>query len=145
MPFQWPLIGFMIRAGANLFTTGNELSDEQNPPVTRLTQTNIHLDVLGTFYPRYAYPYAGVGFGFGSLSYETRNRGTEEFLYTRFNKNYFFIEGLTGIRLSVIENFYPFAEVHFVKYLTSFRNINNDISSLQIGWFLGLEIGFDTM
>lgn len=145
MPFQWPLIGFMIRAGANLFTTNNELSDEENPPVRQLTQTNIHLNLLGTFYPRYVYPYAGIGFGFGSLSFETRDSGTDEFLYTGSTKNYFFIEGLTGIRLSVIKNFYPFVEVRLVKYLTSFRNINSDISSLQYGWYLGLEIGFDTI
>ncbi len=145
LPFQWPLIGFMVRAEANLFGTNSVVSGEGNPIVENLMQTDIHLNVLGTFYPRYLQPYAGVGFGLSSLIYETNDPDAEEFIYTKMRKNCFFMEGLAGFRLSFLRNFYPFIEVHAVRYFTSFRSINNDISSIQFCCRFGLNISFDTI
>jgi len=145
LPFQWPLIGFMVRAEANLFSTNSDFSGERALTVKNLKQTDIHLNILATFYPRYLQPYAGAGFGLSSLIYETNDPDAEEFIYTKMRKNCFFIEGLAGFRLSSVRNFYPFIEVHTVRYFTSFRSINIDISSIQVCWRFGLNISFDTI
>jgi hypothetical protein len=146
LPFQWLLIGFMIKAGGNFFSSDSKLNTGNNALLVYTKQTDIHLNLIGTFYPRYLQPYTGLGIGISSFTYKTYYPDAEETLYNRIQKYPFFIEILAGIRLSLFRNFYPFVSVHYIKYLPGFgeKERLSDISSSQICGYFGLKITFNT-
>lgn len=145
LPFQWPLVGFMIKAEGSFYELNYDISEENTVFGIQSKQSDIHLNIIGTFYTRVIQPYAGLGIGISSFIYERRQ--SESLYFVRIKKNPFFIEGLTGFRVSLPGNFYPFGEIHFIKYLSSFSEsiIKSEISSFQIQWNLGFRIKFDTI
>lgn len=135
----------MIKAQGSFYALNSAITEENTIFGVQSKQSDIHLNLIGTFYQRVIQPYAGIGIGISSFMYERRQ--SESGSYARVKKNPFFVEGLTGFYVSLLSNFYPFGEIHFIKYLSSFGEniIKSEISSFQIQWCLGFRIKFDTI
>jgi hypothetical protein len=147
LPFQWPLVGFMVNSGGRFFSENSDLTAGNNPVVIQSSQSDLNLGLTATFYYRYIQPYAGIGIGISSFTFEQRQSSAEDLMYSRVKKNPFFAEGFAGIRLAVVRNFYPYFELHLVRYFTDFSGfeISRDVPSFQKQWCAGLKISFDTI
>jgi len=131
LPFQSPSIGIKVRAEVNLFRetitpagkTSKFLSEDYN----------IHL--IGEYYPRYLYPYFGLGFGYGELNAGSRNwRG-------------FVLSLVIGSKFPVSDLINPYIEIQGYNYFADFdrRKWGRGISMYQLRGVAGITIPINTL
>ncbi|MCH8032757.1 MAG: hypothetical protein IH950_03225 [Bacteroidetes bacterium] len=121
LPFQWPTIGFKVRAGIDLFRSTEIQTENGVQSTIKFSSEDFHVDLIATLFYRYIKPYFGLSMGVGHYS------------VNQFNEYMFFLGALVGAKFTLAVWIHLFIEVDSYKYFSSFNTekTKRNISSLQ--------------
>ncbi|MGD8305620.1 MAG: hypothetical protein PVF17_03115 [Ignavibacteria bacterium] len=128
LPFQWPVIGFKVRAGFDLFK-GEESVNGDNSKVSFSNEV-LHADLIGTLFFRNFSPYFGLTLGVGHFS------------INHLNEYRFLIGILGGIKFPVTNRLQPMLEIDLYNFLGEFdeEKSGRKISNIHLIGRIGLII-----
>jgi hypothetical protein len=139
LPFQFPKFGASSRLNINYF------SDESSNGINNLYFTSdYNFSLLFNLFYKYLQPYSGFGVG---LSYFTAEQRTPDnpILQTVSEKHISTLNALAGIRFTFHETIYPFVEVKFMRYLSGFNAVGDDLNRNRFHYSAGISFRIITI
>lgn len=120
LPFQWPVIGFKVRAGFDLFKGKESVNDAESK--ASFSNEVLHADLIGTLFYRNFSPYFGLTLGIGHFS------------INHLNEYRFLIGILVGIKFPLTNRLQPMLEIDLNNYLSEFeeKKSGRKISIVQL-------------
>jgi hypothetical protein len=141
LPFQFPKLGLSTRLSVEIFYPNYRDSDLSSFHFT----SDYNFSLLANYITRYMQPYTGFGFGLSHFLAEARLPNRVFKFSVTSEKHIFTLNALTGIRFTFLENYYPFAEIQYIKYMADFGRGGEDLSSGQFRYSAGLYIRFNVI